>query len=113
LTAANVGPLMTEDEYTVEFARTGETVEVSERQTVLNACIEEGIAHEYSCRVGTCLACVARLVEGEVQQPGARGLSATQSEKYVLTCMAKPQSDLVLERDAYPPSLETVAEDTA
>lgn len=101
--------------YTVEFVGSDDTVEVSEKQTVLNACIEEGVFHEYSCRVGTCLACVARLVEGDVQQPGARGLSSDESEEYVLTCMARPQSDLVLERDAYPTTVEDAfpAEETA
>ena len=97
---------MTEENYTVEFAGTGETIEVSNRQTILNACIEEGIAQEYSCRVGMCLACVARIVEGEVKQPGARCLTETEKQKYVLTCMARPESDLVLERGVYPPSIE-------
>ncbi|MFW5984626.1 MAG: 2Fe-2S iron-sulfur cluster-binding protein [Halobacteria archaeon] len=101
--------------YTVEFAGSDDTVEVSEKQTVLNACIEQGVVHEYSCRVGTCLACVARLVEGEVEQPGARGLSEKEGEGYVLTCMARPRSDLVLERDSYPSTVEDAfpAEETA
>lgn len=97
---------MNDENHTVEFAGTGETIEVSERQTILNACIEEGIAQEYSCRVGMCLACIARIVEGEVQQPGARCLTETEKQKYVLTCMARPASDLVLERGVYPPSIE-------
>lgn len=97
---------MTDENHTIEFADTGETVEVSERQTILNACIEQGVTQEYSCRVGMCLACVARLVEGEVQQPGARCLTETEKQKYVLTCMARPESDVVLERGVYPPSIE-------
>jgi ferredoxin len=97
---------MTEKEHTVEFVRTEETIEVSERQTILDACIEEGLAQEYSCRVGMCLACVARIVEGNVQQPGARCLTETEKQKYALTCMARPGSDLVLERGVYPPSIE-------
>ncbi len=101
--------------HTVNFVGSDDTVEVSEKQTVLNACIGEGVVHEYSCRVGTCLACVARLVEGEVEQPGARGLSSDESDEYVLTCMARPRSDLVLERDAYPTTVEDSfsAEETA
>ncbi len=93
----------------MEFTGTGESVEVDENQTILNACIESGVAHEYSCRVGMCLACVARVVEGEVKQPGARGLSASERERYALTCMARPASDLVLERDVYPPSIDAEA----
>ncbi|EFW91816.1 ferredoxin [Haladaptatus paucihalophilus DX253] len=97
-------------EYTVEFVGTGESIQVSDKQTILNACIEEGIAQEYSCRVGMCLACSAEIVEGDVTQPAARGLTEEESEHYALTCMARPQSDLKLDRGKYPPSIEADAE---
>ncbi|MUV60997.1 2Fe-2S iron-sulfur cluster-binding protein [Halobacterium sp. CBA1126] len=93
-------------EYTVEFVGTGEEIQVSEKETVLSACIEAGIAQEYSCRVGMCLACSAEIVEGDVTQPAARGLTDEEAENYALTCMARPQSDLVLDRGKYPPSIE-------
>lgn len=93
-------------EYTVEFVGTGETIEVADTETVLSSCIEEGIAQEYSCRVGMCLACSAEIVEGEVTQPAARGLTDEEAEEYALTCMARPQSDLKLNRGKYPPSIE-------
>jgi ferredoxin len=93
-------------EYTVEFVGTGETMSVSDKQTILKAAIEEGIAQEYSCRVGMCLACSAEIVEGEVVQPAARGLTEEEAERYALTCMARPQSDLKLDRGEYPPSIE-------
>ena len=93
-------------EYTVEFVGTGETIEVSEKETILSRCIEEGIAQEFSCRVGMCLACSAEIVEGEVTQPAARGLTEEEAEAYALTCMARPQSDLKLDRGKYPPSIE-------
>jgi len=96
-------------EYTVEFVGTGETITVSEKQTILKRCIEKGIAQEYSCRVGMCLACSAEIVEGEVTQPAARGLTEEERESYALTCMARPQSDLKLDRGKYPPSIEDAA----
>ena len=99
-------------EYTVEFVGTGETIEVADTETVLSSCIDEGIAQEYSCRVGMCLACSAEIVEGEVTQPAARGLTDEEAEEYALTCMARPQSDLKLDRGKYPPSIED-AEATA
>jgi len=100
-------------DYTVEFAGTGERITVSEKETILRRCIEEGIAQEYSCRVGMCLACSAKVVEGEVTQPAAHGLTDAEREEYALTCMARPQSDLVLDRGKYPPSIEADAEETA
>ena len=93
-------------DYTVEFVGTGEEIQVSGTETVLKACLREGIAQEYSCRVGMCLACSAEIVEGEVTQPAARGLSEKEREAYALTCMARPASDLVFDRGEYPPSIE-------
>ena len=93
-------------EYTVEFVGTGETITCSDTETILSRCLEEGIAQEYSCRVGMCLACSAEIVEGEVTQPAARGLTDEEAERYALTCMARPQSDLKLDRGKYPPSIE-------
>lgn len=93
-------------EHTVEFVGTGETITVAETETILSRCLEEGIAQEYSCRVGMCLACSAEILEGEVTQPAARGLTEEEAERYALTCMARPLSDLKLDRGEYPPSIE-------
>ncbi|WP_290810918.1 2Fe-2S iron-sulfur cluster-binding protein [Halovivax sp.] len=100
-------------EYTVEFVGTGETITCSDKETILNRCLEEGIAQEYSCRVGMCLACSAEIIEGEVTQPAARGLTEEEAERYALTCMARPKSDLKLDRGKYPPSIEADASATA
>jgi ferredoxin len=99
-------------DYTVEFAGTGERITVSDTDTILRRCIEEGIAQEYSCRVGMCLACTAEIIEGEVTQPAARALTDEERDQYALTCMARPQSDLVLDRGEYPPSIDEAAAET-
>ncbi|ESS05885.1 MAG: ferredoxin, partial [uncultured archaeon A07HB70] len=78
--------------------------------TILRACLDAGIAQEYSCRVGMCLACSAEILEGEVVQPAAHALTEAEGERYALTCMARPQSDLVLDRGSYPPSIDGDAE---
>jgi ferredoxin len=93
-------------EHTVEFVGTGDTITVSDKQTILRACIDAGIAQEYSCRVGMCLACSAEILEGTVTQPAAHALTDEEAESYALTCMARPQSDLRLDRGSYPPSIE-------
>ncbi|MFT4890671.1 MAG: ferredoxin [Halobacteriales archaeon] len=93
-------------EYTVEFVGTGETLTVAGTEPILRRAIEEGISQEYSCRVGMCLACSAKIVEGEVVQPAAHALTDEEREAYALTCMARPQSDLKLDRGKYPPSIE-------
>jgi ferredoxin len=93
-------------DYTVEFLGTGETLEVSGTETILRAALDAGIAQEYSCRVGMCLACCAEIIEGSVVQPAAHGLTEAEREQFALTCMARPQSDLKLRRGVYPPSIE-------
>lgn len=92
--------------HTVEFVDRDETIQVEDTETVLDAAIREGISQEYSCRVGMCLACSAEIVEGEVTQPAARGLTEAEAEDYALTCMARPETDLKLRRGVYPPSIE-------
>ena len=96
-------------DYTVEFVGTGETIQVPETRTILSACLDAGIAQEYSCRVGMCLACSAEIIEGEVTQPAARALTEDEAASYALTCMSRPQSDLKLHRGKYPPSIEDAA----
>ncbi len=93
-------------EYTVEFVGRDEEITVADTETILSRCLEEGIAQEYSCRVGMCLACTAEIVEGEVTQPAARGFTEEEAENYALTCMARPQSDVKLDRGKYPPSID-------
>jgi ferredoxin len=100
-------------EYAVEFVETGERIQVSEKETILAACLREGIAQEYSCRVGMCLACSAEILDGEVVQPAARALTEREREQYCLTCMARPKSDLKLDRGEYPPSIESDVADAA
>lgn len=94
------------EEHAVTFAGTGEQITVPETRTILSRCLEEGISQEYSCRVGMCLACSAEIIEGEVAQPAARGLTDEERERYALTCMARPLSDLTIDRGKYPPSIE-------
>lgn len=97
-------------EYEVEFVASGETITVSDTETILRRCIEEGLAQEFSCRVGMCLACTAEILEGTVKQPAAHALTPAERERFALTCMARPQSDLKLARGRYPPSIEPATE---
>jgi len=53
-----------------------------------------------SCRNGTCRTCMCRLISGEVAYSiDWPGLSAQEkAEGYVLPCVARPTSNLVLEQ---------------
>ncbi|ARS89553.1 2Fe-2S iron-sulfur cluster-binding protein [Natrarchaeobaculum aegyptiacum] len=89
--------------YTVEFVDENRTIEVPEDKPILEAAEEAGLRPSYQCRMGVCGVCSAMLLEGEVDQSEGMFLSdSEQEEGYVLTCIAKPRSDLRLRTDESP-----------
>lgn len=87
----------------VEFVDEGRVIEVPENQSILDAAEESGMDLPYQCRMGVCGVCSGYLVEGEVDQTEGMFLSdSEQEEGYVLTCIAKPQSDVKIETNTGP-----------
>jgi NAD(P)H-flavin reductase/ferredoxin len=67
-------------------------------QSVLDACLAQGLAMPYNCRSGECGECVARLLEGRVHElPGADPATYTEAMRQdglILACLCFPRSDL-------------------
>jgi len=68
--------------------------------TLLEAADMSRVQLPSSCRNGTCRTCMCRLISGEVAYSiDWPGLSAEEkAEGYVLPCVARPTSNLVLEQ---------------
>lgn len=87
--------------YTVTFRTPAgdKVVQAPEDAYLLDTAEEAGLDLPYSCRAGACCSCVARIVgQGAVDQSDGSYLDDDQkSAGYVLTCIAYPTSDLVIE----------------
>lgn len=71
------------------------TVEPDE--TILTAAIREGYDPPFSCQIGACSTCRAKLISGTVIMDEHDALTDSEIEEgYVLTCQAHPTSDNVL-----------------
>ena len=69
-------------------------------ETILGAAIRQGIGLPYGCKDGACGSCKCKKLSGEVEigPHQSKALSAEeQISGYVLTCCARPKSDVVLE----------------
>ncbi len=78
----------------------GHAFDVADDQFVLSAGLEAGWNLPYSCRVGMCRSCRAKLVYGDVELTDYLPHVLTpemQAQGFVLLCRAKARSDLVVE----------------
>ncbi len=75
-----------------------ETAIVPEDQYILQTAENQEVEPPFSCRNGACTTCAVRIIEGQVYQPEAMGLSPELQKKgYALLCVSYPRSDLVVE----------------
>ncbi|MBL7811377.1 MAG: ferredoxin--NADP reductase [Bacteroidetes bacterium] len=69
------------------------TITCDEKTTLLNAAMKNGIDPPYSCTVGVCTTCRAKVHKGEVYMMEREGLTDDEiNEGYVLTCQSLPRS---------------------
>lgn len=69
------------------------TISVDQNTNILAAAMKNGIDPPYSCTVGVCTTCRAKVSKGEVYMMEREGLTDDEIRKgYVLTCQSLPRS---------------------
>lgn len=83
---------------TVQFASTGETAELGEAQTLLEAAEDAGVDIPSDCRSGICGQCKTRLLRGRVVMKNQDALTADDRQKrLILACQARPVGAVVVD----------------
>ncbi len=88
--------------YQVTVEPTGDIVEVEEGQTILDACLRQGVWLPFACGHGTCGTCKVQVLDGDADVGNASSFALMDMERddgVVLACCAMPESDLVIEAD--------------
>lgn len=89
-------------EYTVRIEPLGQTIGVEAGQTLLDACLRQGVWLPHACCHGLCATCKVQVVDGEIEQGDASDFALMDFEREegkCLACCATPMSDLVIEAD--------------
>lgn len=72
------------------------TFEMSQKQTILDAALKQGIDAPYSCQGGICSSCLARVTSGSAEMSKNSILTDKEiASGLILTCQAHPTSDSI------------------
>lgn len=88
--------------YEVTIEPLGETIEVEDGQSILDAALRAGIWLPYACNHGLCGTCKIDVLEGEVEHNHASAFALMDMERdegKALACCATLESDIVIEAE--------------
>ena len=88
--------------YQLTIEPLGQTIDIEEGQTILDAALRAGIYLPHACCHGLCATCKVQVVDGEVDHGVASSFALMdfeRDENKCLACCAMPESDLVIEAE--------------
>lgn len=88
--------------YQLTIEPIGQTIEIEEDQTVLDACLRAGVWLPHACCHGLCATCKVQVVDGEIEHGEASPFALMDFERdegKCLACCARVQSDVTIEAD--------------
>ncbi|WP_129112588.1 2Fe-2S iron-sulfur cluster-binding protein [Halegenticoccus tardaugens] len=93
--------------FEVEFVKEGETIELSNNQTILEQGEEHGWDLPYACRQGQCVSCAGRIADGPAEDyvvhDNQQMLDDDElGDGYTLTCVAYPRDSFSIETGEAP-----------
>ncbi|WP_324756100.1 2Fe-2S iron-sulfur cluster-binding protein [Haloarcula sp. GH36] len=93
--------------YEIEFEKEGETIEVANNETILDAGEEEGWDLPYACRQGQCISCAGHIQDGPAEEYIRHSqndslMDDDMDEGYCLTCVAYPTAEFSIETGESP-----------
>ncbi|MGH8516439.1 MAG: NADH:ubiquinone reductase (Na(+)-transporting) subunit F [Panacagrimonas sp.] len=98
--------------YQLTIEPLGQTIEVEDDQTMLDAALRAGIYLPHACCHGLCATCKVQIVDGEVEHGEASPFALMdfeRDERKTLACCATLQSDVTIEADVdEEPDAETI-----
>lgn len=78
----------------------GPPLVITQKETILNGALRQGIRLPYSCKVGGCGTCKCRLVEGKVREFTDKSYLLSKQDmqnNMILACQSAPRSNVVVE----------------
>ena len=91
-----------EKEFTLLIDGVDMAIKNTNKETILQAALREGVKFPHSCRVGGCTLCKCKLVSGDVKQLTETAYVLSKEElqqNYILACQSQPKSDVRVEVD--------------
>lgn len=88
--------------YTITVEPLGVEVSCREDQSILEACLRQGVNLPHACTHGTCGTCKVEVINGDVDHGEASAFALLQSERdegKTLICTARPQTDVTIEAE--------------